>query len=70
MLAFATDRVVRGRGLYRSVILLPYAIAPVIAGILWAFLFNPSVGPVAYRPEGASASPGIPTATASTPSCW
>ena len=29
-------------------ILLPYAIAPVIAGILWAFLFNPSVGPVAF----------------------
>jgi sn-glycerol 3-phosphate transport system permease protein len=46
--AFATDRVVRGRGLYRSVILLPYAIAPVIAGILWAFLFNPSVGPMAF----------------------
>src|SRR5438874_13734426 len=34
VLAFATHRVVRGRGLYRSVILLPYAIAPVIAGIL------------------------------------
>jgi sn-glycerol 3-phosphate transport system permease protein len=48
VLAFATDRVVRGRGLYRSVVLLPYAIAPVIAGILWAFLFNPAVGPVAH----------------------
>ena len=44
VLAFATDRVIRGRGLYRSVILLPYAIAPVIAGILWAFLFNPWSG--------------------------
>lgn len=50
--AFATDRVVRGRGLYRSVILLPYAIAPVIAGILWAFLFNPSVGPMAFVLKG------------------
>jgi sn-glycerol 3-phosphate transport system permease protein len=48
ILAFATDRVVRGRGFYRSVVLLPYAIAPVIAGILWAFLFNPSVGPAAF----------------------
>jgi sn-glycerol 3-phosphate transport system permease protein len=48
LFAFATDRVVRARGLYRSVILLPYAIAPVIAGILWAFLFNPSVGPMAF----------------------
>jgi sn-glycerol 3-phosphate transport system permease protein len=33
--------------LYKSVILLPYAIAPVIAGVLWAFLFNPIVGPIA-----------------------
>jgi sn-glycerol 3-phosphate transport system permease protein len=48
VLAFATDRVIRGRGLYRSVVLLPYAIAPVIAGILWAFLFNAHVGPLTY----------------------
>lgn len=48
VLAFATDRVVRGRGAYRSVILLPYAIAPVIAGILWAFMFNGYVGPMSY----------------------
>ena len=48
VLAFATDRVIRGRGLYRSIVLLPYAIAPVIAGILWAFLFNAHVGPLAY----------------------
>ena len=47
VLAFATDRIIRGRDLYKSIILLPYAIAPVIAGVLWAFLFNPSVGPVA-----------------------
>jgi sn-glycerol 3-phosphate transport system permease protein len=39
---------VRGRGAYRGIILLPYAIAPAIAGILWAFLFNPAVGPIAY----------------------
>ena len=47
VLAFATDFVIRGRGLYKSVILLPYAIAPVISGVLWAFLFNPIVGPIA-----------------------
>ena len=44
VLAFASDRVIRGRGIYKAIILLPYAIAPVIAGILWAFLFNPAVG--------------------------
>jgi sn-glycerol 3-phosphate transport system permease protein len=53
VLAFATDRVVRGRGAYRAILLLPYAIAPAIAGILWAFLFNPAVGPVAYLLKAA-----------------
>jgi sn-glycerol 3-phosphate transport system permease protein len=48
ILAFATDRVVRFQSAYKSVILLPYAIAPVVAGVMWAFLFNPAVGPVAY----------------------
>lgn len=47
ILAFATDIVVRGKGIYKGVILLPYAIAPAISGILWAFLFNPAVGPIA-----------------------
>jgi sn-glycerol 3-phosphate transport system permease protein len=48
VLAFATDRVIRARGFYRSIVLLPYAIAPVIAGILWAFMFNAHVGPLTY----------------------
>ena len=47
VLAFATDHVVRGRVAYRTFLLLPYAIAPSIAGFLWAFLFNPIVGPAA-----------------------
>lgn len=47
-LAFATDHVIRARYAYRTVILLPYAIAPVISGAIWAFLFNPSVGPIAH----------------------
>jgi sn-glycerol 3-phosphate transport system permease protein len=45
--AFASNHVLRGVGAYRTVILLPYAIAPAVAGIMWAFLFNPRVGPVA-----------------------
>jgi len=48
VLAFATDHIIRGRSVYRTIILLPYAIAPAIAGILWAFLFNPAVGPLAH----------------------
>jgi sn-glycerol 3-phosphate transport system permease protein len=49
LLAVMADKVVRGAALYKTVLLLPYAIAPAIAGVLWLFLFNPSVGIVARR---------------------
>jgi sn-glycerol 3-phosphate transport system permease protein len=49
LFAFATEFVIRGRGTYKNIILMPYAIAPVISGVVWAFLFNPAVGPVAER---------------------
>lgn len=52
VLAFATNHIARGRGVYRTVLLLPYAIAPAIAGIMLAFLFNPRVGPVAQMLQG------------------
>ena len=48
VLAFATDRVLRGRTAYRTLLLLPYAIAPAVAGFVWAFLFNALVGPAAW----------------------
>jgi sn-glycerol 3-phosphate transport system permease protein len=47
-LAFFADRVVRGIWLYRSLLILPYAVAPVVAGVLWLFLFSPSVGLVSH----------------------
>jgi sn-glycerol 3-phosphate transport system permease protein len=47
LLAVMADRVVRGATFYKTVLLLPYAIAPAIAGVLWMFLFNPSIGVVA-----------------------
>jgi len=47
LFAVMADRVVRAAGFYKTVLLLPYAIAPAIAGVLWLFLFNPSVGIVA-----------------------
>lgn len=45
LLAFASNHILRGRGAYRTVLLLPYAIAPAIAGIMLAFLFNPASAP-------------------------
>src|SRR6202047_2142160 len=47
LFAVMADKVVRGAAFYKTVLLLPYAVAPAIAGVLWLFLFNPSVGIVA-----------------------
>jgi sn-glycerol 3-phosphate transport system permease protein len=44
VLAVLADRIVTGSGIYRAVITLPYAVAPAIAGVLWWFLFNPTIG--------------------------
>jgi sn-glycerol 3-phosphate transport system permease protein len=47
LLAVMADKVVRGRGFYRTLMIWPYAVAPAIAGMLWLFLFNPSIGTLA-----------------------
>ncbi|MBN9252630.1 MAG: sn-glycerol-3-phosphate ABC transporter permease UgpA [Mesorhizobium sp.] len=44
LLAVMAERVVRGKGLYRTLMIWPYAVAPAIAGMLFLFLFNPSIG--------------------------
>src|SRR5229473_3703879 len=48
MLATMADRVVRGAFAYKTLLIWPYAVAPAIAGVLWAFLFAPSIGVVTY----------------------
>ena len=47
LLAVMADRVVRGAAIYKTVLLIPYAIAPAVAGVLWMFMFNPSIGVLA-----------------------
>ncbi|MEM5527647.1 sn-glycerol-3-phosphate ABC transporter permease UgpA [Gammaproteobacteria bacterium AS21] len=47
-LAALADRVIRGSGSYRTLLIIPYAVAPVLAGTLWLFLFNPTLGIIAY----------------------
>lgn len=44
LLAAMADRVLRGARLYTTLLVLPYAVAPVVAGVLWLFLFAPSIG--------------------------
>ncbi|MBX3577999.1 MAG: sn-glycerol-3-phosphate ABC transporter permease UgpA [Rhizobiaceae bacterium] len=53
LLAVMADKVIRGKGLYRTLLIWPYAVAPAIAGMLWLFMFNPSMGTFAYMLRGA-----------------
>ena len=44
VLAVMADRVVKGAGVYKTLLIWPYAVATAVAGVLWLFLFSPSVG--------------------------
>ncbi|AIR05628.1 glycerol-3-phosphate transporter permease [Cedecea neteri] len=46
--AALVDYVVRGSRLYQTLMLLPYAVAPAIAAVLWIFLFNPGRGLITH----------------------
>ncbi|MCA3587868.1 MAG: sn-glycerol-3-phosphate ABC transporter permease UgpA [Methylocystis sp.] len=48
LLAFMADKAIRGATAYKTILIIPYAIAPAVAGALWLFLFNPSVGIVSH----------------------
>jgi sn-glycerol 3-phosphate transport system permease protein len=43
-LAVQADRVIRGATTYKTLLIWPYAVAPAVAGVLWLFLFNPTIG--------------------------
>ncbi len=44
LLAVMADRVVRGAMAYKTLLIWPYAVAPAVAGVLWLFMFAPSIG--------------------------
>ncbi|MDO5654419.1 MAG: sn-glycerol-3-phosphate ABC transporter permease UgpA [Brachymonas sp.] len=48
VLAAFADRIRTGATLYKTVLIVPYAIAPVLVGVLWGFLFSPLVGIVPW----------------------
>ncbi len=52
LLAVFADRVVKGALLYRTFLIWPYAVAPAVAGVLWLFMFAPSIGIVSYALRG------------------
>jgi sn-glycerol 3-phosphate transport system permease protein len=48
VLAVFADRIVKGALVYKTLLIWPYAVAPAVAGVLWLFMFAPSVGVVSY----------------------
>ena len=48
MLAVFADRIIKGALAYKTMLIVPYAVAPAVAGVLWVFMFSPSIGVVAY----------------------
>ncbi len=48
VLAIFADRVIRAAIVYKTLLIWPYAVAPAVAGVLWLFMFAPSVGVVSY----------------------
>ena len=53
LLAAQVDKIIKGRGFYRTLMIWPYAVAPAIAGMLWLFMFNPTMGTFAYMLRAA-----------------
>ena len=52
LLAWFADRAIRGALFFRTLLIWPYAVAPAIAGVLWMFLFDPSVGVLTHWLRG------------------
>ncbi|WP_336276399.1 sn-glycerol-3-phosphate ABC transporter permease UgpA [Bartonella sp. CB178] len=54
LLAVSVDRVIHAKKAYTTLLLWPYAVAPVLAGILWLFIFHPTIGiiPVLFEKTG------------------
>ena len=48
VLAVFADRIVKGALAYKTLLIWPYAVAPAVAGVLWLFMFAPSVGVVSW----------------------
>ena len=48
LLAVFADREINGRGIYRTLLIWPYAIAPAIAAVLWIILLHPQIGVISH----------------------
>lgn len=47
-LAIQTNKKIRMSSFYKTMMIWPYAVATMVAGVLWLFLFNPNIGVIAW----------------------
>jgi sn-glycerol 3-phosphate transport system permease protein len=52
LLAVMADKPLRAAGVYRTLLIWPYAVAPAVAGVLWIFMLHPSLGMIARGLRG------------------
>jgi sn-glycerol 3-phosphate transport system permease protein len=52
LFAVMADRQIKGANAYKTLMIWPYAVAPAVAGVLWLFMFQPSLGVVAQLIKG------------------
>lgn len=48
ILAAFADRVVKGSAIYRTFLIWPYAVSPVVVGVLWMFMLSPTLGIISH----------------------
>lgn len=48
LFAVMADQVIKGAGTYKTLLIWPYAVAPAVAGVMWLFMFQPSIGVIAF----------------------
>lgn len=68
LLAVQADRGIRGKTAYQTLLVWPYAVAPAVAGVIWIFLFQPSLGYLAHivKAMGVDWNPTLDGAQAMT----
>ncbi|WP_265517228.1 sn-glycerol-3-phosphate ABC transporter permease UgpA [Nitratireductor luteus] len=48
LFAVLADQVIKGASTYKTLLIWPYAVAPAVAGVMWLFMFQPSIGVLAF----------------------
>lgn len=48
ILAVFADRIIKGGSIYKTFLIWPYAVSPVVVGVLWMFMMSPTLGVIAH----------------------